>query len=151
MSVLPSLHAQHVHLASHSTRLCNEIVVRLGIPSTSNGGWWILTVVVQCTLIPITIGLCSPRGLVGMLADNGLLSGNGGDDSLGTHQHGDQCSGCPASMPNLAQLHRLCPGTTLGLAAWSPMLTRRCCSAKILEVSGSEGGKGCCTLSVAVY
>ena len=46
---------------------------------------------------------CSPRGLVGMPADKVLLGRGRGDDDLGACQHGDQCSGCPASMPNLAR------------------------------------------------
>ena len=53
-----------------------------------------------------------------MLADGVLLGGKWGDNSLGTCQYRDQHSGCPASVPNLAQLQRLCPGATQGLAAY---------------------------------
>ena len=119
---------------------CNEITVRLGIPSTSYRGWLIPIVVALCTLIPIAVGRCSPRGSVGTLADKVLLGRDRGDDDLGACQHRDQCSGCPASMPNLARLQRLCPGTTQGLAAWGPMPTRRYYGAKGSVVSGYKGG-----------
>ena len=55
-------------------------------------------------LVPIAIRRVSPRGSVGTPVDGVLLGGNWDDNGLGTCQHGDQCSGCPASMPNLAQL-----------------------------------------------
>ena len=119
---------------------CNEIVVRLGILSTSYKGWLILIVVALCALIPIAIGRCSPRGSVGTPADKVLLGRNRGDDDLSACQHGDQRSGCPASMPNLARPRGLCPGATQGLAAWGPTPTRRHYSAKGLVVSCYEGG-----------
>ena len=96
--------------------------------------------VALCALVPITVGKCSPRGSVGTLADKVLLGRERGDNNLGAHQHGDQHSGCPASTPNLARLRRLCPGTTQGLAAWGPTLTRRHYGAKGLVVSCYEGG-----------
>ena len=74
-----------------------------------------------------------------MLADRVLLGGEWSDDSLGTCRHRDQHSDCPASMPNLARPQGLCPGTTLGLAVWGPMLTRKCCSAKGLDISSLQG------------
>ena len=70
--------------------VCDEIAVRLRIPSTSYRGWSIPIVVVLCMLIPITIGRCSPRGSVGMLADKVLLGRNRGNDDLGAQQHRDQ-------------------------------------------------------------
>ena len=82
---------------------CNEIVVRLGILSTSYRGQSIPILVALCTLVPITVGRYSPRGLVSMPADKVLLGRNMGDNGLGARQHRDQCSGCPASMPNLAR------------------------------------------------
>ena len=91
------------HPVGYST-YCNEIAVRLGIPSTSYRGWSILIVVALCALVPIAVGRCSPRGLVGMPVDKALLDRNRGDDDLGAHQHRDQHSGCPASTPNLARL-----------------------------------------------
>ena len=93
-----------------------------------------------CTLVLIAIGRCSPRGSVGTPADKVLLGRDRGDDNLGAHQHRDQCSGCPASTPNLARLWRLCPGTTQGLAAWGPMLTRRHYGAKGSVASSYKGG-----------
>ena len=101
-SSLVGLHEGLINI-NHKT-LCNEITVKLRILSTSYRGQSILTVVVQSALIPIAIRRYSPRGSVSMLVDNGLLGGNRGDDGLGTCQHGDQCSGCPPSTPNLAQL-----------------------------------------------
>ena len=95
-------------------------MVRLGILGTSYRGQLIPMVGAQWALIPITVGRGSPRGSVSTLADRVLLGRKMGDDSLGTRQHGDQCSGYPASMPNLARLQRLCPGMTQGLAAWAP-------------------------------
>ena len=96
--------------------------------------------VVLCTLVPIAVGRCSPRGSVSMPVDKVLLGRDRGDDNLGAHQHRDQRSGCPASMPNLARLQRLCPGTTQGLAAWGPTPTRRHYGAKGSVVSCYEGG-----------
>ena len=91
---------------------CDEIAVRLGIPSTVYRGWSIPIVVALCALVPITVGRCSPRGSVGTPADKVLLGRNRGDDNLGARQHRDQRSDCPASAPNLARPRRLCPGTT---------------------------------------
>ena len=54
-------------------------------------------------LVPIAVGRGSPRGLVSTPAGRVLLGKEMGDDSLGTCQHRDQHSGCPASVPNLAQ------------------------------------------------
>ena len=130
---------------------CNKIAVRLGILSTSYRGWSIPIMVALCALVLIAVRRYSPRGLVGMPADKVLLGRNMGDNGLGTCQHRDQHSGCPASVPNLAWPQRLCPGTTQGLAAWGPMPTRRCYGAKGSEVSSSEGGRWCCTLSMVVY
>ena len=120
--------------------MCNEIMVKLKILSISDRGWSIPTVVVQCVLVLITVGRCSPRGLVSMLADRVLLGRKVGDDSLGTCQHGDQCSGCPVSTPNLAWLQRPCPGTTQELAAWGPTLTRRCYGAKGQRLAATRVG-----------
>ena len=103
------------------------------------------------TLILIAIGRVSPRGLVSTPADGVLLGGKWGDNSLGTCWHGDQCSGCPASTPNLAWPQRLWPGVTQGLAAWGPMPTRKCYGAKGSGVSNGKGGKGLCTLCVMVF
>ena len=80
-----------------------KLQVRLGIPSTSYRGRSILIVVALCTLIPIAVGRCSPRGFVGMLVDKVLLGRNMGDNDLGACEHGDQHSGSPASAPNLAR------------------------------------------------
>ena len=65
-----------------------------------------------------------------MPADGVLLGGKCGDDNLGTHQHRDQCSGCPASMPNLARLPRYD--------------TRTGCLGPVAKGSGKvrNGGKG---------
>ena len=127
-----------LHLTHHTD--CNEIVVRLRIPGTSDRGQWVLTMVAWNTLVPFSIRRVSPRGLVGMPADKVLLGEARGDDDLGACQHRDQCSGCPASCPNLARPQRLCPGTTQGLTAWGPTPTRRHYGAKGLVVSCYEGG-----------
>ena len=82
---------------------CNKIAVRLVIPHTSNRVWWDLTVSAGYMLILITVGKVSPRGSVSTLVDRVLLGGKRGDDNLGTCQHRDQHSGCPASTPNLAR------------------------------------------------
>ena len=94
--------------------ICDEIVVRLIIPGPSNRGQWDPMVGMGYVLILITVGRVPPRGSVGMLADGVLLGGNWGDDSLGTCQHGDQHSGCPASTPNLAWPQRLCSDWQVG-------------------------------------
>ena len=129
-----------LHILYSPNEKCDEIAVRLGIPSTSYRGWSIPIVVALCALVLIAVGRCSPRGSVGMPADKVLLGRNRGDDDLGACQHGDQRSGCPASVPNLARPQRLCPGATQGLAAWGPMPTRRHYGAKGLVVSCYEGG-----------
>ena len=126
-------------------------MVRLGIPRASDRGQWVPTMVAWNTLVPITVGRVSPRGLVSTLVDRVLLDGKWSDNDLGTHQHRDQCSDYPASTPNLARPQGLCPGMTLGLAVWGPTPTRKCCSAKGLDISSYEGGMWCCVLSVAVY
>ena len=77
-------------------------MVRLVVPGHSDRGQWDLMMGAGYVLVPIAVRRVSPRGLVGMLADRVLLGGKWGDNSLATHWHGDQCSGCPASMPNLA-------------------------------------------------
>ena len=130
---------------------CNEITVRLTIPHTSNSVWWDPTVRAGYMLIPITVRRGSPRGSVSTPADGVLLVGKWGDNDLGTCQHGDQCSGCPASMPNLARPWRLCPGMIQGWAAWGPMPAGKSYSARDSGVSNSKGGKGLCALCAAVF
>ena len=130
------------HWMRTSTSGCDEITVRLMIPGASNRGQWNPTVAVGYVLTLIAVRGVSPRGLVGMLAYRVLLGRKWSDDNLGTHQHRDQHSGCPTSMPNLARPWRLCPGMTWGWAAWGPTPTRKSYSAMGVGISNHNGRKG---------